>query len=139
MTYTLFLRWKINHHDPSVVSYLQTPAETASTWRAPCQTLYGCRQPWSDQPLWDSIALGDEYEATGFTNSNILFKEQAAFNVVDGAAPSVFLFGACPSIHYQQPGGGAKQVKTLETDSNYIKAALLLYQNTHNVSYMVAP
>ncbi len=136
LTYTLFLRWKINHHDPSVVSTLQTLAATAPTWQSPCQTFYGCRQPWSDQPLWDSIALGDEYEVTGLTNSNILFKEQAAFNVVDGAGSSIYLFGACPSIHYQQPGGGANQLKTLETDSNYIKAALLLYHNTNNVSYL---
>ena len=136
MTYTLFLRWEINHHDPSVIPYLQTLAQTAPTWQSPCQSIYGCRQPWSDQPLWDSIALGDEYEATGSTNSNILYKEQAAFNVVDGAAPSIFLSGACPSIRYQQPGGGANQVKTLETDSNYIKAALLLYHHTNNVAYL---
>ena len=136
LTYTLFLRWKINHHDPSVISTLQTLAATATTWQSPCQTYYGCRQPWSDQPLWDSIALGDEYAVTGLTNSNILFKEQAAFNVVDGASPSLYLFGACPSIHYQQPGGGANQLKTLETDSNYIKAALLLYHYTKNVSYL---
>ena len=136
LTYTLFLRWKINPHDSSVIPYLQTLAQTAPTWQAPCQSTYGCRQPWSDQPLWDSIALGDEYEATGLTNSSILFKEQAAFNVVDGAAPSIFLSGACPSIHYQQPGGGANQVKTLESDSNYIKAALLLYRHTNNASYL---
>ncbi len=136
LTYTLFLRWKINHHDPSVVPFLQTLANTAPTWQSPCQSINSCRPPWSDQPLWDSIALGDEYEATGFTNSSILSKEQVAFNVVDGAGPSVFLFGACPGIHYQQPGGGANQVKTLETDSNYIKAALLLYHHTNNVSYL---
>ena len=135
LTYTLFLRWKINHHDPSVVSYLQTLASTAPSNQPPCQTPHGCGQ-WSDVPLWDSIALGREYEVTGLNNSNILAKEQAAFNVVDGAGPSVYLFGACPSIHYQRPGGGVNQLKTLETDSNYIKAALLLYRYTNNVSYL---
>ena len=136
LTYTLYLRWKINHHDPSVVTYMQTLAETALTWQPPCQTLAGCRQPWSDQPLWDSIALGREYEVAGMNNADILSKEEAAFNVVDGAGSFIYLFGACPSIHYQQPGGGANQLKTLETDSNYIKAALLLYGFTKNVSYL---
>ncbi len=135
LTYTLFFRWKINHHDPSVVSYLQTLASTAPSSQPPCQTPQGCGQ-WSDAPLWDSIALGREYEVTGLNNANILAKEQATFNVVDSAGPSVYLFGACPSIHYQQPGGGVNQLKTLETDSNYIKAALLLYRYTNNVSYL---
>ncbi len=136
LTYTLFLRWKSNSHDPRVVSYLKTLAATAWTWPSPCQTLHGCLPPWSDQPLWDSVALGLEYEVTGLHDPNILAKEQAAFNVVDGASPSVYLFGACPNIHYQQPGGGTNQLKTLETDSNYIKAALLLYRFTKNISYL---
>ncbi len=32
LTYTLFLRWHINHHDPSVVAYLRTLTATAQTW-----------------------------------------------------------------------------------------------------------
>jgi len=135
LTYTLFLRWHIHQHDPSVVSYLATLAGTARTWQSPCQTLRGCTS-WSDAPLWDSVALGREYEATGLANPAILFKEQAAFTVVDGADPSVYLGGACPSIPYQQPGGGATQLKTLETASNYIKAALLLYGFTRDVAYL---
>ena len=87
-------------------------------------------------PTWDSIALGREYEVTGLNNASILSKEEAAFNFVDGAGSSVFATGACPSIHYQQPGGGANHLKTLETDSNYIKAALLLYRYTNNVAYL---
>jgi hypothetical protein len=132
----LFLRWKINHHDPSVLPFLQTLATTAPTWQPPCQTLPGCHQPWSDQPLWDSVVLGREYEATGYQQKLILSKEEAAFKVVDGAGPSVYLIGACPRIHYQLPGGGANHLKTLETDANYIKAALLLYRSTQEVAYL---
>ena len=135
LTETLFLRWSINHHDPSVLEYLNALAATAPTWQPPCQTLHGCAQPWSDQPLWDSVALGHEYEAAGRANLTMLFKEQAAFHVVDGADPSVYLFGACPSIPYQLPGG-TNQLKTLESTSNYIKAALLLYSFTQDGSYL---
>jgi len=136
LTNTLFLRWSINHHDPSVVKYLNTLAATAPTWQPPCQTLDGCTQPWSDQPLWDSVTLGHEYEATGRANPTTLFKEQAAFNVVDGTDPSIYYFGACPSIPYQIPGGRPTLLKTLESASNYIKAALLLYNFTHDGSYL---
>jgi hypothetical protein len=134
LTYTLFLRWKINHHDPGVVPYLQTLATTSPTAPPPCQTIQNCLT-WSDQPLWDSVAMGLEYQATGQKYPDILAKEQADFNVIDGANSSIYLFGACPAIHYQQPGGLLK-LKTLESDSNYIKAALLLYDNTGNKSYL---
>ena len=135
LTYTLFLRWKINNHDPGVVPYLQTLAATTPTWPPPCKTIQNCLN-WSDQPLWDSVALGLEYQATGQKSPGILAKEQAAFNVIDDASSSIYLSGACPTIHYQQPGGSTNQLKTLETDSNYIKAALLLYDNTRNRSYL---
>lgn len=136
LTYTLFLRWKVNNRDSSVVPYLNTLAQTAPTWHSPCKTLSGCNQPQSDQPLWDSIALGREYEATGLNNATTLAKEKAAFNVVDGAPSSFYLFGACPSIRYQQPGGGTNKLKTLEGDSNYIRAALLLYRYTRQSAYL---
>jgi hypothetical protein len=69
-------------------------------------------------------------------SGTILAKEKAAFTAVDGAGASVYAFGACPRIRYQQPGGGGNRLKTLETDSNYIKAALLLYRFTHDASYL---
>ncbi len=134
LTYTLFLRWEINHHDASVVPFLQTLAETSPTSPPPCRRVQNCLT-WSDQPLWDSVAMGLEYQATGRKNAGMLAKEQADFYVIDGANPSVYLFGACPAIHYQQPGGVIK-LKTLESDSNYIKAALLLYDNTRNRTYL---
>jgi hypothetical protein len=134
LTYTLFLRWQINHHDPGVVPYLKTLSATAPTSPPPCKTVQDCLT-WSDQPLWDSVAAGLEYQATGQKYPDILTKEQADFNAVDGASSSIYLFGACPTIHYQQPGG-VLRLKTLESDSNYIKAALLLYDNTGNKSYL---
>ncbi|HUZ26360.1 MAG TPA: hypothetical protein VMV07_21610, partial [Streptosporangiaceae bacterium] len=44
--------------------------------------------------------------------------------------------GACPSVLYQQPGGGYNRLKTLETGASYIKAALLLYQITRSARYL---
>lgn len=135
MTYALWFHWKVAHHDASVIPDLQALSGTAPRYGPPCSTGNNCRQ-WSDVPLWDSIALGREYEATGSTSATMLAREKAAFATVDGAGSSVYAFGACPTIHYQQPGGGRNQLKTLETDSNYIKAALLLYRYTHDASYL---
>jgi len=135
MTYALWMRWHVNHHDASVIPDLQALSDTAPSYGPPCVSGNSCGQ-WSDVPMWDSIALGREYEATGSTSATILAKEKAAFQVVDGAGSSVYAFGACPRIHYQQPGGGGNRLKTLETDSNYIKAALLLYRFTHDSSYL---
>ncbi len=136
MTYALWFRWAVHNHDSGVIPDLEALAGTAPAYRLPCPQASGCGQ-WSDVPLWDSIALGREYEATGSTSATILAKETAAFEVVDGAVSSIYAFGACPSIHYQQPGGGHNRLKTLETDSNYIKAALLLYRYTHDSSYLI--
>ena len=137
MTYDLWLRWKINNHDASVVPDLLALSGTAITYGPPCATASSCGQSQlSDVPMWDSIALGREYEATGSNSSTILAKEEAAFNFVDQAGSSVFAAGACPGIRYQHPGGGSNQLKTLETDANYIKAALLLYRYTKNQHYL---
>lgn len=135
MTYTLWFRWEVDQHDASVLPEMETLAHTAPSYSTPCISGSACGQ-WSDVPMWDSIALGREYEATGTSNAAILAKEVAAFATVDGAGSSVYAFGACPNIHYQQPGGGSNKLKTLETDSNYIKAALLLYRYTHDSSYL---
>ncbi len=135
MTYTLWFRWKVHNHDASVLPDLQALSGTAPRYGPPCSSRAGCGQ-WSDVPLWDSIALGREYEATGSNNPTMLAREKAAFATVDGAGSSVYAFGACPSIHYQQSGGSSNRLKTLETDSNYIKAALLLYRYTHDASYL---
>jgi hypothetical protein len=99
MTYTLWLRWEVHHHDASVIPALQALATTAPAYGPPCKHGNACGQ-WSDIPMWDSIALGREYEATGAKSATFLAKEKAAFRTVDGAGASVYAFGACPLIHY---------------------------------------
>ncbi len=61
---------------------------------------------------------------------------RAAFAYVEDA--QVFARGACPEIRYQQPEGEANQLKTLETDANAIKAALLLHLVTHEPKYLTS-
>jgi hypothetical protein len=80
LTYTLFLRWQIAAHDPNVEPFLQALAEMAPVYPSACQTAQKCRL-WSDEPLWDPIALGREYEATGQREAPLLAREQAAFDV----------------------------------------------------------
>jgi hypothetical protein len=87
---------------------------------------------WSDVPLWDSIAASHEHLVLG--TGNTLQRAQEAFDYVDTATQ--FALGACPDIDYQLPGGSTNQLKTLESDSNYIKAALLLYQITGTGTYL---
>src|SRR5262249_47388001 len=89
---------------------------------------------WSDVPEWDAIADVREYQITG--SRAALRKAKAAFAIVDSVHARSFAAGHCPSIDYQQPRGGTDHLKTLETDSNYIKAALLLYQVTRTSGYL---
>ena len=85
-------------------------------------------------PEWDAIALADVYEATG--DPAALAKAAAAFAFVEQSG--AYALGACPRIRYQQPGGADNHLKTLETDANAIKAALLLYRDTRQAVYLAA-
>jgi hypothetical protein len=123
LTYLLYLHWTLSH-DPGV-----PPIMNALTATAPKG-----HNGLSDVPLWDSIAAAREYQVTG--NPVALRNAVVYFSYVAGNAPRLFALGACPSILYQYSGGGSTKVKTLETGSNYIKAALLLYQITHRHSYL---
>jgi len=105
----------------------------------PTSPAYGsaCTAPpcgWSDVPAWDAIASLREYEVT--RDPRALARAEAAFAYVEGA--SVFALGACPRIRYQQPDGEANRLKTLETDANMIKAALLLYRATRSPAYLAS-
>src|SRR5205807_8935329 len=121
LTYALSLRAQ-TIHDLSLEPLLDALAATAPSYRQPCTQAANCRV-WSDSAAWDAVALADEYQAT--QDPSALPKAQAALvYVVDGR---VFNFGACPSIPYQIPGGGHDRLKTLETEANALKAALLLY------------
>jgi hypothetical protein len=127
LTDALFLHWKTTG-DATAVSMLESLNQSGFNWQ-PCN-LPDCVN-WSDVPQWDSIAASREFEATG--DAIALTRAKAAFAMVDTS--NAFALGACPSINYQQPGGGI-QLKTLETDSNYIKAAILLYDHTQDASYL---
>jgi hypothetical protein len=120
MTAALTMRWQAQK-DPAIRTMMTALDANAATYGT-C-TAQNCPS-WSDVPLWDAIAAAHEYGVLG--GAVTLARGQSAFAYVDTATQ--FALGACPSISYQQPGGGTTQVKTLETDSNYIQAALLLHQ-----------
>ena len=132
LTYALALREETTH-DPRLRAPLLALLGTAQTYGAPCASASGCGSS-SDVPTWDAIALADEYLATG--DRSALAKAEAAFAFVEQSR--AYALGACPRIRYQQPGGKDNQLKTLETDANAIKAALLLYRATRQPSYLVA-
>jgi hypothetical protein len=124
LTYTLYLHWLFTR-DRRVV-----PIMNALTATAPASHAGG----WSDVPMWDSIAAAREYQVTG--NKAALGKAILAFRYVADTARRLFARGACPGVFYQQPNGGYNNLKTLETGSNFIKAALLLYQITRSPVYL---
>ncbi len=121
LTYVLYLHWLLTH-DPAVA-----PMMNALTATSP-STHSGV----SDVPVWDSIAAAREYQIT--RNPAALRKAETSFGYVAGSQQ--YAVGACSGILYQRSYGGSTQVKTLETDANYIKAAVLLYQITHRRSYL---
>ena len=129
LTYALYLRWSLAR-DGTIPPVMAALASTAAAYPPSCP-LPGC-QSWSDVPQWDAIADAREYQVTG--DPAALAKAKAAFGfALDSDA---FALGACPDVRYQQPGGGSNRLKTLETEANAIKAALLLAQATHDVTYL---
>jgi hypothetical protein len=126
MTYTLYLYWHITR-DPRVPPVMTALAATALTYGPGTST-------WSDQPQWDSVAASREYQVTG--DATALAKAKAAFALVDSDRRAQFAAGACPAVNYQLPNGGDNKLKTLETDSNYVKAATLLFQVTGDRAYL---
>lgn len=130
LTYTLALRFRATA-DRRLLAPLRALERTAPTYPAPCENGSPCGS-WSDVPEWDAVALLDEYAATG--DPGALAKAKAAFAFVEKSR--VYALGACPRIDYQQPDGDGNRLKTLETDSNLIKAALLLYRATHQPLYL---
>ncbi len=128
LTGALYVRWSIAK-DASIPPVMTQLAANAATYGT-C-TASNCPS-WSDVPLWDSIAASHEHLVIG--TADTVQHAQQAFDYVDTATQ--FGLGACPDIDYQLPAGGDNQVKTLESDSNYIKAALLLYQSTGTSTYL---
>ena len=128
LTYTLYLRWSIAR-EASLLSVFQSLVATAAVY-GPCKGS-GC-DGWSDVPEWDAIANVREYEVTGNARALDLAKRAYA-SVRDSDAHAL---GACPAVHFQRPFGTGGGVKTLETDSNAIKAALLLWKATGDRGYL---
>jgi hypothetical protein len=127
MTAALYLRWTFEK-DASIVTMMKALDANGAGYGTCTDT--SCLM-WSDVPLWDSIAGAHEHFVTGSATS--LARAKSGFDFVDTA--NQFALGACPEIDYQRPGGDLN-LKTLETDSNYIKAALLLFQLTGSSSYL---
>jgi hypothetical protein len=125
LTYALWLRWQTTH-DSAIPQVMRELTATAPP--------YPLGETWSDNPEWDAIAAVRMYQVTG--DAAALAKARAAFDTVEGSAD--FALGACPEIRYQQPQGRDNQLKTLESDANAIKAALLLHQATGEQSYLAS-
>ena len=127
LTYDLYLRWRLTG-DRTVPPIMSTLAKTAVNWTA--------GQPASsDTVMWDAIANAREYQVT--RSPVALAKAKTAFAWVDSVNAGAFGSGACPDVAYQWPGGKGGYLKTLETATNYIKAALLLRQLTGSESYLL--
>jgi hypothetical protein len=132
MTGALYFDWLVNR-EASAPAMLDALAGTMNTAPAPCAATANCI-PWSDEYLWDAVAGARENEVTGSATG--LSKSKTAFDYVDKAAGGVWTAGACPEIRYQRPDHGSGGLKTNETDSNYIKAAILLYERTNDMAYL---
>jgi hypothetical protein len=129
LTYALALGWQ-TAHDESIPPVMSALTVAAPRWPGPCSGP-SCGS-WSDVPEWDSIAAVREYQVTGVPDA--LAKAEAAFAFVEGS--DVYGLGACPDIRYQQPFGQQNRLKTLETDANAVKAAILLRQATGDAQYL---
>jgi hypothetical protein len=126
LTYDLYLRWRMTG-DPSIAPIMSTLAKTALTWTT-------AQAGSSDTVMWDAIADAREYQVAG--SALALAKAKTAFAWVDSVHAAAFGAGACPDVDYQWPGGKGGYLKTLETATNYIKAALLLRQLTGSGRYL---
>jgi hypothetical protein len=117
-------------HDASIVPILAALDAGGPAHDKTCR-LPTCKA-WSDVPEWDSVTASREYAVTH--DPHALRRAVQAFSYVDDS--DGFAMGACPGVLYQQPAGGDTKLKTLETDSNYILAALLLHEATHEAAYL---
>lgn len=129
LTYALYLDWETTH-DPRIPPAMSTLVRAAPVYGPPCR-LPGCTS-WSDVPQWDAIAALREYAVQ--RDPAALEHAKQAYAFVQGA--NAYALGACPGVPYQQPGGGANKLKTLETEGNAVKAALLLYEATSDSAYL---
>jgi hypothetical protein len=127
LTNDLYLRWSLGK-DRGVLPYLRALSQTSHLYLGtdPAES--------SDTAMWDAVADIHDYLATG--SGLALTKAEAAFGWLDRVRTKLFGAGACPQVDYQWAKGKRSPLKTLETGSNYMKAALLLYQATHRQAYL---
>jgi hypothetical protein len=130
LTYALFLRWE-QRPDAQLAAIFRALVTTAPVYDA-CRGR-ACRT-WSDVPEWDAIAALRMFRVTA--DPRALRRAEAAFWSVE--LSDAFALGACPEVRYQHPFGGGGGLKTLETDANSVKAALLLFAATHDARYLGA-
>jgi hypothetical protein len=130
LTFVLYLRW-LATHDSSLVPMFRDLTESATSYGTLSCNGVVCFD-WSDMPEWDAVANAREFEVTGERRAREL--AETAYRHV--ANSNAYRGGACPEIRFQRPGGGGGGLKTLETDSNAIKAAMLLWTQTGNDRYL---
>lgn len=129
-TDALYLRWTATH-DSGIRDVMAQLVKTARRYPGPCAGS-PCAS-WSDTPAWDAVTLMREYEVLG-NDPQALAQAASAFRYAwDSKA---FARGACPEIPYQLPQPSGNHVKTIETDANEIKAAILLYRATRDPQYL---
>ncbi len=128
-TNALYLRW-VTTHDSRIRGVMAQLLQTAPQYPSPCGET-GCSS-WSDTPAWDAVTLMREYEVLG--NPEALSRAKAAFDYVEKSR--TFSLGACPAIRYQLPQPSEVHIKTLETEANAVKAAILLYRATNDRAYL---
>jgi hypothetical protein len=126
LTFTLYLRWQTTR-DPTLAPIFSSLVATAHSYA----TCVDC-DAWSDTPEWDAVADEREYEVTGDPGALDLAKR--AYSSVEDSA--IYALGACPSIRYQRSFAANAGLKTLETDSNAIKAGVLLWRATGTAAYL---
>jgi hypothetical protein len=79
------------------------------------------------------VAFAREAQVLG-NDGGAIARAKAAIDYVERS--QAFAGGACTGVPYQLPQPGATQIKTLESDANLMKAALLLYGITHERAYL---
>jgi len=126
LTNVLYFRWALAR-DRSVLPYMRSLAQTARLWQPGDSAS-------SDSVAWDAVAEARLYQATG--SKIALAKAEAALAFLD-SEPGLGT-GACPAVDYQWPYRQRSDLKTIETASNYIKAAVLLYRITGAHHYLSA-
>jgi hypothetical protein len=128
-TDALFLRWRVTG-DPKIRGVMSQLLATAPHYPDPCAR--SC-PAWSDTPSWDAVTLMREYEVLD-RDPRALALAESALRYVEQS--TTFQGGVCSGIPYQLPRPSASPIKTLETDANATKAALLIYRATGDRVYL---